>query len=416
MKFLLGTTAYNNHLQNIALALYESDYLGAYYTAFADNYSYPVSRNIRNIIQKQFPNLDRQLNRRKITAQIPDELIYKNWPWEIIRTLACKIKLDDKIIDWIFDRGEFDLENKCCDWLKSEQFDSFFGVEYGALAALKTAKNLGKTSIVGFLSPHYSFRQKWVDSEYQKFPELLTNNTKFLLKLGKSRDQRKDEEAEIADFIHTGSSVTENSLVAAGFSREKMITVPLGSPPSIFETSLPDSLSSPLKFIYAGGISVHKGVHYLLKAWQLLNPNNAELHLYGKQLLPEKLLTNLPKNIIFHGSVPQQDLLLAYQQSAILVFPTLCDGFGMVISEALANGLPVITTKNAGGCDLIDEGKNGFIVPPADSKVLAEKIEWCLQNPQKLLAMRPYALETAKNWTWNDFRVSLRKKITEKLL
>ena len=60
-----------------------------------------------------------------------------------------------------------------------------------------------------------------------------------------------------------------------------------------------------------------------------------------------------------------------FRRAAMLVLPTLCDGFGYVVSEAMANGLPVITTYNAGAAERVDEGRNGFVVPPADALALA---------------------------------------------
>jgi glycosyltransferase involved in cell wall biosynthesis len=77
----------------------------------------------------------------------------------------------------------------------------------------------------------------------------------------------------------------------------------------------------------------------------------------------------------------------------------------------MANGLPVITTANAGAADLVEEGRNGFVVPPADSEALADRIDWCLHHPRELVDMRRHmrrhAVATARRWTWSEFRVSL---------
>ena len=93
-----------------------------------------------------------------------------------------------------------------------------------------------------------------------------------------------------------------------------------------------------------------------------------------------------------------------YQDSSVLVLPTLCDGFGMVVSEALANGLPVITTTNAGAADLIQPGRSGFVIPPANEDALVDALGWCADHPRDLFDMRRAALETAANWTWTGYR------------
>jgi glycosyltransferase involved in cell wall biosynthesis len=114
---------------------------------------------------------------------------------------------------------------------------------------------------------------------------------------------------------------------------------------------------------------------------------------------------------VWHGVVSQPELFAAFQSAAFLVLPTLCDGFGSVVPEALANGLPVITTTNAGAADVIEEGRNGFVVPPADSGALADRIEWCLSHPMELIKMRRNSVMTARRWTWVEFRAALRAEL-----
>jgi glycosyltransferase involved in cell wall biosynthesis len=85
----------------------------------------------------------------------------------------------------------------------------------------------------------------------------------------------------------------------------------------------------------------------------------------------------------------------------------------MVVSEALSRGLPVITTANAGAADLIDEGRNGFLVPPRNAEALSERLAWCLENPWEIETMRKAALDKALQWSWTDFRWKLRSQLNE---
>ena len=70
------------------------------------------------------------------------------------------------------------------------------------------------------------------------------------------------------------------------------------------------------------------------------------------------------------------------------MFPTLFDGFGFVVGEAMSYGVPVMTTTRAGAADFIQPGKNGFLIPPGDIEALQEQIDWCIRNPSSLLDMR----------------------------
>jgi len=75
----------------------------------------------------------------------------------------------------------------------------------------------------------------------------------------------------------------------------------------------------------------------------------------------------------------------------------------------------VITTVNAGAADLIEDGRNGFVVPPADVDALAERLAWCLDHADELVAMRRHAAATAARWTWHEFRADFRRKLAERL-
>lgn len=415
MKFLLGTAAYNHHVQHVALALHEARTLGAYYSAGVDNYRSASTRFARRLIATLAPPIDRQLRRRRIET-IPEDLVHCNWTWELPRAVAARLRLDVRVQDWFWERGEHHLDRHCAQLLRRGEFDGFVGVEHGALAALRMAKQEGQKGVVAFLSPHHTMREQWVDREYEKFPELLTPATRTLLRFATVRDARRDEEARLADVILTASLTTRDSLIAAGFPLEKIVVVPLGSPPALTETALPSSSLQPPHVLYVGSMSATKGTHYLFQAWQALGPKApAELHCYGTMLLSEHVLRTCGQRIVFHGSRPQAEVFAAYQRAAVLVFPTLYDGFGSVVAEALAHGLPVITTRNAGASSLIEDGCNGFLIPPADAQALSERLEWCLCHPHELLAMRHAALATAQQWTWTHFRAAFRCQLGDVL-
>ena len=144
-----------------------------------------------------------------------------------------------------------------------------------------------------------------------------------------------------------------------------------------------------------------------MEAWRSLNAGSAAvLNVYGRIGLPEGVTTNSTPGVVFHGSVPQPELYAAYEAADVLVFPTLCDGFGLVVAESLAHGLPVITTDQAGAADLLTP-ESGVIVPAANSIALTDALQWCLDNRDTLQGMRFKALEVARRRQWSDFRRDL---------
>ena len=96
-----------------------------------------------------------------------------------------------------------------------------------------------------------------------------------------------------------------------------------------------------------------------------------------------------------------------YREADVLIFPTLCDGFGMVVTEAFSQGLPVITTSRAGAADFVRSGENGIIIPAADADAIARALDWCIKHRAELRAMRHRAIEAAARWQWQDFRREL---------
>ena len=117
------------------------------------------------------------------------------------------------------------------------------------------------------------------------------------------------------------------------------------------------------------------------------------------------------ENALTSGTISRDELKRWYQRSALLLFPTLLDGFGMVLTEAMAAGLPVLTTDRAGSSDFIEPGSNGFLVPAADDEAIAESLDWCFSHPAELAEMRQHCLRRAESWQWPDYRECLRDQL-----
>jgi glycosyltransferase involved in cell wall biosynthesis len=219
-------------------------------------------------------------------------------------------------------------------------------------------------------------------------------------------------ELEQVDYIITASTFTKQSLTQAGVREDRIRVVPLGAPSLRGRGNVLPHNS--FVFLYAGAQSVHKGIHYLLQAWHRLRPGkDVELWLIGRMLLPDKALHNLPGTVVIRSPVPRQELYSIYQRASVLVFPSLFDGFGMVITEAMAHGLPVISTPNSAAPDLITSGKEGWIVPIRDPDALAEAMQWCIDHPAELAEMGRQAMARAAQQQWSDYRAHLREVVSD---
>jgi glycosyltransferase involved in cell wall biosynthesis len=414
-SILLATGAYNSHVQQMAQALHEAGALYAYLTAGVDSYASPNAKRLRAAIRTRAPRLDRELNRRRVEG-VPSNAIRTRWHWELPRVAANRAGLAT-LEHHIWERSERALARAAADLLEQPDVTAFFGVEHGALEAIQTARRFGKPAFLAFLSPHHQTMRRWIEPEYARWPELRGAGAARIARRADLANARRDEELKLADWIVTGSSFTTQSLVAAGVASSKILTMPLGGPEPL-TSSVRTAPVLPVRFVHVGLIAVHKGSHHLLRAWSRLAGRGAELHLYGKRMLPARCLEEAQaapggESIIWHGSVPAAELRAVYEQASVLVMPTLCDGFGQVVSEALAHGLPVITTRNAGAADLLRHGESGLVVEPGNERALAEAMAWCLEHPEALAQMRGAALAAAAARTWAVFRREFAEAILD---
>jgi glycosyltransferase involved in cell wall biosynthesis len=106
--------------------------------------------------------------------------------------------------------------------------------------------------------------------------------------------------------------------------------------------------------------------------------------------------------------VSQYELFQLYTQFDVLVLPTIFEGFGLVIVEAMAAGLPVITTAHSMGPDVIENEKSGWIIPIRDAGAIATALEKLRQKSNaEYAAMRSEARNAALRYSWDRYRAAL---------
>jgi glycosyltransferase involved in cell wall biosynthesis len=113
--------------------------------------------------------------------------------------------------------------------------------------------------------------------------------------------------------------------------------------------------------------------------------------------------------------MPHRELMQLYREASVFVLPSLADGFGMVITEAMSRGLPVIATDHTGALDLIDHGRSGFVLPAGDVQALCAQMRWCVEHSEELLSIGARAIEAATRWQWSDYQRALCSTIRRRL-
>ena len=169
-------------------------------------------------------------------------------------------------------------------------------------------------------------------------------------------------------------------------------------------TALSAERSRKPMFLYAGNITMRKGVHRLLLAWKELKADRThELRLVGDMFLSAKFLKDFQGMFTHLPRLARDKLDRHYREASAFVFNPVADGFGHVILEAMRCGTPVIASRNCGAPDTITDGVEGFSVDYGDQKQLATALDWALSHPSELLEMGKAAFERVRKYSWEDY-------------
>ena len=153
------------------------------------------------------------------------------------------------------------------------------------------------------------------------------------------------------------SSVVAAQLRSSGVPEERIWVVPYGIDPDVFRPGEGRGEDGTFRLALAGQLSLRKGLRHLLDALELLDDPSIELHHYGHRMAevdPDIAAFQGPSPLRFHGPVSQPELCDAFQKADLLVLPSLEEGYGLVVIQALATGLPCLVSDRVGAQDALD--------------------------------------------------------------
>jgi len=307
-----------------------------------------------------------------------------------------------------------------------------------SLEQFREAKRLGKQCIydmpIGYY-PWWEEKQKQLAREFADWvPEGGLPSSRYV------RPEQKIKEMELADLVLVACSFVEKTI--REFWPEKKIALapygvdggfwaPVGAQHGAWsgehggeergagsreqggeeQERLRDEKTKGLRddkvrFIYAGGCSIRKGIPVLLEAWEKAQLRDAELTLVGSWQLADSKLKELPRGVNFLGPVGPERLRELYRESDVFVFPSFFEGFGLVILEAMACGLPVIASECSAGPDVLDDSC-GRVIKAGEPEQLIESLRWFTANQDRLPAMKAVARYRAEGFTWGRYRAAV---------
>ena len=265
----------------------------------------------------------------------------------------------------------------------------------------------GRPGILFQLHPHPATMRRLLSAELAAHPDCAASlRQEWELALPEDDYNHLVRETEMASAFLVASSFTRSTLIEHGADPQRIGVIPYGVDTQRFSPA-PDGstdINTPLQLLFVGRINQRKGIKYLLEALRLLRTQNVHLTICGRVVDSLELFRPFSDQVTIRPSVSEAELAAAYRSADLFVFPSVAEGFGQVLLESLASGLPVLSTTHTAAPDLIEHGREGFVVAPGDTSALAERIEWALTHRADLLAMRPLARACAERFTWERFR------------
>lgn len=162
--------------------------------------------------------------------------------------------------------------------------------------------------------------------------------------------------------------------------------------------------------LFVGQLVRQKGLHYLIEAWRQLKLPNAELRIAGSPGNSRFLRNYCPEAVLL-GFLGSASLRSEYQNADLLCLPSLSEGFGHVVLEAMACGTPALVTPSCGASDLIRDNENGFVISSANLDQLVERLECAFENRASLRDIGAAARKTAEQHSWTRFRDELLQNL-----
>lgn len=358
------------------------------------------------------PSLAAQLCRRAFT-DVPLSLQHSH-PWrELLRLAGLGRRLP-----WLIshERGPLSIEAVYRSFDRHvaarlptlEGLQAVYGYEDAALLSFQAAKALGLHRIYDLPIGYWRAAQQIFAEERDLKPEWAC--TLSGLRDSPVKLARKDQELQLADLVIVPSDFVRSTLLTYNTSPAPIVVAPFGSPPPLAEPPPPLS-TGPLRVLYVGSLGQRKGLSYALDAVRSLG-ELVTLTLIGRPTDPDcRPLRAAMERHQWIETLPHPQILEQMRQHDVLVLPSLFEGFALVISEALSQALPVITTPNSGGTQTVRDGVEGFIVPIRDSVAIAQRLAELASDRDRLAGMRQACLRRADEISWSTYQETLLEAV-----
>src|SRR5690554_3694929 len=289
-----------------------------------------------------------------------------------------------------------------------------YAYEDGASSSFLEAKKYRIRCLYDLPTGYWRAKENLLEIERERWPDWISTMTSF--NDSSEKLKRKDIELQLADRIMVASQFVAETLKEYPGQLAPIEVIPYGFPPVVSERKyLKNKVGQPLKILFVGKLTQQKGIADLFAVAKKLR-KHIELTVVGHKATDK--CPALEIELVKHRwipSLPHHKILELMRDHDILVFPSLFDGFGLVITEAMSQGTPVVTTNRTAGPDLIKHGIDGWVVEAGSTSALLLAIEHIIDSPELISQAGHAAMETAKRRQWQVYQQELSDVIKKDL-
>lgn len=385
-NFLVSHPTGNNFVRALVEELFKAEKLENFFTTIGFGYDAITRRFLKN----------------RRGYNIPDKLIKKQALREIIRlTGFTSGSYSKKKI--AVDKAYRSLDERVAKNLRKLNVKVLHTYEDCAYLSFKEAKNLGIHCSYELPIAHWATGRRLLAEEAERHPDwelTLENKTEPEEKL-----LQKNEELKLADSISCPSRFVLESIPSEIRQKTPCQVVPFGSPliSSIGSKDSPRSKNQKLKILFVGSMTQRKGLADIFDAMKLLKKEPVTLSVLGQPSMPLEFYRKKFSNFTYFSPRSNLDVQKVMLDHDALVLPSILEGRALVQQEALACGLPIIVTRNAGAEDLIEEGITGHIVPIRSPNKIAEAITMLITSKIEKNEVRKACQKKAEDYLWTVY-------------
>lgn len=284
--------------------------------------------------------------------------------------------------------------------------NAVYAYEDGAIQTFSKAKEYGQQCLYDLPIGYWRLSVQILQKEQQRWPSWTA--TLPALIDSKEKLEAKDAELSLADKIIVASSFTEKTLEAFPGELRNVKVIKYGFPDVSTLKEVSDlSRTRQLQLLYVGGLTQRKGLADLFEA---VKPFKDKIHLTIVGQRGSNYCQALEDELQKHTYIPTLShlkVLELMRRNDVLVFPSLFEGFGLVITEAMSQGTPVITTDRTVGPDFIKHGENGWLMNAGNIDDLKLLIDQLLTKPAVISHVGYEAMQTASRRPWSAYKREL---------